>query len=176
MYERVWQGLRIPYKQRVLLLLESHNQADVELVKCLGSRTPFGTENVILSFLQNKELRDSRLDGIAESFGYNRGLYGDFYHRIYLGSYSGDFCADETAETSLKKNRTANNDALFAFINKENIDTVICFGMGSYWNLPGLSLPSEQAGKTLIGKFGTASSFLTIIHRLIVTMAAPFPS
>ena len=65
----------------------------------------------------------------------NRLINGPFYPTLN-GLSRPTLTKENRAEQYMKANRTEYNNQLFDFINNHGIDTVVCFSIATFWNLP----------------------------------------
>ena len=121
--------------KRILILGESHYQEDENID---------GTDSVVKALALTGKDTEKKImfyKNIMKTFGYDvsseqRNL---FWNKVFCGNYVEQFCGkgkNNTAKYYVAKNREKYNDALFDFINQNEIDVVFCFSRLVYNNLP----------------------------------------
>lgn len=129
--------------KRILMLGESHYKEKTEID---------GTESVV-KFLaidgNDSKYNTMFYKNIMQTFGYditpeNRIA---FWNKVFCGNYVDELCGKgekNTAEYHINKNRKKYNNALFGFINENEIDVVVCFSRLVYNKLPGFSQGEKE--------------------------------
>lgn len=140
-----WIGSNIHESNRMLILGESHYGDENGTNESMGKPVPYTTEGVVRAYKEHKIPGNSKarwdkfFDQMAACFGYPKGKGGDFYDEVFFGNYVPILCGiakENRAEHYMKANRTEYNNQLFEFINNHGIDTVVCFSIATFWNLP----------------------------------------
>lgn len=144
MFKNVFVGKNAnKQSKRILILGESHYEETGEID---------GTESVV-KFLavdgNDTKMNTMFYKNIMKSFGYdvtpeNRLL---FWSKVFCGNYVNTLCGkgkSNTAEHHITQNRKNYNNALFDFINENEIDIVICFSRLVYNNLPGFTKREKE--------------------------------
>lgn len=131
---------------KVLILGESHYESKSEIES---------TADVVnyLAIQGNDECTQF-YKNIMKTFGYDTTLSQRelFWSKVYCGNYVSELCGvreDNTAAKMIKENKEQYNDALFTFINANEIDVVFCFSRLVYKNLP--SATNGEKEKLIIG-------------------------
>lgn len=129
--------------KRILILGESHYEESGEID---------GTESVV-KFLavegNDTEKKTMFYKNIMLTLGYdvtpeNREF---FWNKVFCGNYVDELCGkgeNNTAKYHISENRKKYNNDLFSFINKNEIDIVLCFSRLVYNNLPSLTKGEKQ--------------------------------
>ncbi|MBQ8649112.1 MAG: hypothetical protein IJ470_03485 [Clostridia bacterium] len=131
---------------------ETEEQANERLKKKAAS---YKTEDIVKCYLESHKKGNGRIpeyrffDKIVCSFGIDPELQREeFWDKVYFGNYIDVLCGvkDNTAKNYVKnkENRIMLNNALFNFVNKNEIDIVVCFGRLVFNNLPSLTDKSEN--------------------------------
>ena len=144
MNEKLWVGNNIPFENRVLILGESHYDADANK----GEKVSFTTSEVVECYLHEKRKRWARFfDYVALTFGYSKETASDFYEKIIFGNYIDVVCGigkNNTAAQYADKERLRLNNEWFDYINCNNIAAVVCFSKLAYNHFPGLNGMGEN--------------------------------
>lgn len=141
----------------ILILGESHHWVKEDASKSLEEREMkeqnYKTETVVNNYLSlySIERYDSCyefFEKIVSSFGFRVEDRVAFWNSVYFKNYVCDrLCGvgDDKAKAFINQNRAEYNDALFSFLNKQNITTVFVFSRLVYNNsLPGYATKNEK--------------------------------
>lgn len=143
-----WIGCNIQESNRILILGESHYGDKNDSNESMGKPVPYDTAGVVQSYKEHKIPGNSKarwdrfFDQIAACFGYPKDKASEFYDRVFFGNYVPVLCGvaeENRTKQYMKANRTDYNNQLFEFINAHRIDTVVCFSVATFWNLPAVS-------------------------------------
>lgn len=169
-----WKGTNVTNKHGVLILGESH-YGHSDLCSYNEQKPSYNTYEVVEEYLDHrlKSLGSARwdrfFDNIAGSFGYSKMECKDFYDKVWFGNYVPVLCGIgkyNKAKYFMKEHRDEYNDELFKFINENKIETVICFSIATYWNLPSscdkdeseeILIPSTDGKRNIIYKYKYAA-------------------
>ncbi len=135
-----WSGNNIYEDKRILLLGESHYSNEYKV----GESVPFETRGVVQDYLSHKKglstaKWDRFFDKIVASFGYTLDKSDIFFDKVFFGNYIDEICGIGTGNTAkevISKRRTCLNNQLINFVNKQDIDAVVCFSRLVFNNLP----------------------------------------
>ena len=180
-----YEGAAAATQQRkVLILGESHYSQDPAVKQ--GTPGNRGTCCVVEDYLTDKESRDRQLTrffhNIALAFGIDVGKDEEkklFWDKVFFGNYVDVLCGvqDGTAERLMKQNKETYNQELAEFVNRHQIDTVFCFGLGVFDCLPGDHyagiLPGE-VGDTVSGKKFEENQSIELAGYLCEPPSGPF--
>lgn len=153
-----WIGCNIQESNRILILGESHYGDKNDFNESMGKPIPYPTDVVVRSYKEHKIPGNSKarwdkfFDQIAVCFGYPKGKGGEFYDKVFFGNYVPVLCGkgiENHAKQYMKANRTEYNNQLFDFINDHKTDTVICFSIATFWNLPAVSDEDKDSYKEI---------------------------
>lgn len=129
--------------KRILILGESHYEETGEID---------GTESVV-KFLavegNDTEKKTMFYKNIMKTFGYDANLMNRklFWDKVFCGNYVDELCGkgkNNTAEHHISNNRKNYNNSLFDYINKNEIDVVLCYSRLVYNNLPSFSKDEKE--------------------------------
>lgn len=152
-------------KKRILILGESHHVSnnpkdDIALKPASYETKAVVTEHIVDE--NNKKASLHFFQKIGQSFAFpmeTKDEKEEFWKYFYFGNYIDVLCGikDGKAKSYLKEteNRRRMNDALFQFINENEIDVVVCFGRLVMDHLPSLNpqyKKEEDGGKLKDGK------------------------
>lgn len=145
MYHGVYEGTAAAAQpKKILILGESHHGDGPEDV---GKAGEFQTKDVVESYLSPKngtEPWHQFFQKIAQSFGIDTGRDKDkekelFWSKIFFGNYVNVLCGikDGMAKKLMDQNKKTYNQELAEFVNRQQIDTIFCFGIEVFDHLPG---------------------------------------
>lgn len=148
-----WIGNNLNKHVKVLILGESH----YDEASNYGDKVSFSTAGVVDYYFKERKRWAAFFDKMAASFGYDRENARSFYEQVYFANYVDVVCGiqnNNCASYYINKNRRQYNNELFEFINKNDIDVVVCFSKRVYDNLPSLGAETEKCYSEPIGKLG----------------------
>ncbi len=154
-----WKGSNIPTYPRVLILGESHYDD-----KNIGEKVSFSTSGVVKSYFEARYQWSQFFDRIAASFGYDKNNARMFFEKVFFGNYIDIVCGvgDNKAEYYADLYRDNYNTEWFDFINRNEIDIVVCFSKLAYNHFPSLNNTSsyEVLDKEYVGDIGRNSNYV----------------
>lgn len=154
-----WRGNNIPTYPRVLILGESHYDDDN-----FGEKVSFPTSGVVKRYFESRRKWSQFFDKMAASFGYDRDNARQFYEKVFFGNYIDVVCGigDSNAKHYADLNRDTYNSEWFDFINRNQIDVVVCFSKLVYNHFPSLndSGKNEEIGKEYVGDIGGKANYV----------------
>lgn len=137
MYNGVWVGEKIPDKNRVLILGESHYVDEKSSIE--------ETSGVVNRFINNSQVF---FDRIAMSFNYDTSEKNEFYQKVFFGNYIGKLCGKQDGKAkqilSNNDNRIEYNDELFKYVNNNKISTIVCFSKLVFNKLPSMNYKNGE--------------------------------
>ena len=166
----LWEGHHICDECRTVILGESHYGDENNSNDKIGEEVPYSTESVVQGYLDSRSSGTNRkrwyrfFDNIAASFGFLQENSPEFYEKVWFGNYVPILCGvkeENRAGQYIKKHRTEYNDALFRFINENDIQTVVCFSKLVYWNLPG-GVDGEESKDILLSSSGERTNAIHV--------------
>lgn len=183
MYHGIFEGAAAAAQpKKILILGESHHGDVPEDVRKPGKGS---TKEVVMDYLSQKAGTEQCLQffhKIALSFGVDVGKDEEkklFWDKVFFGNYVDVLCGvqDGTAERLMKQNKETYNQELAEFVNRHQIDTVFCFGLGVFDCLPGDHyagiLPGE-VGDTVSGKRFEENQSIELAGYLCEPPSGPF--
>lgn len=153
-----WRGSNIPTYPRVLILGESHYDDNK------GEKVSYPTSGVVRTYFESRHRWSQFFDKIAASFGYDRDKARQFYEKVYFGNYIDVVCSvgDDSASHYADLNRDTYNAEWFDFINRNEIDVVVCFSKMVFSHFPSLNEmgKNENSGREYVGDIGGRSNYV----------------
>ncbi len=154
-----WKGSNIPTYPKVLILGESHYD-DTNI----GEKVSFPTSGVVKSYFESRYKWSQFFDKMAASFGYEKENAKMFFEKVFFGNYIDVVCGigDNNASHYADLYRDTYNTEWFDFINKNEIDIVVCFSKRAYNHFPSLNDTSsyEKSGNENVGDIGGKSNIV----------------
>ena len=162
MNSELWKGNNIPTFPKVLILGESHYDDNN-----IGEKVSFSTSGVVKYYLESRDKREKWFqffDKIASSFGYDKNNSKLFFEKVFFGNYIDVVCGvgDNNASHYADLYRDTYNTEWFDYINRNEIDTFVCFSKLAYHHFPNLNntSPYERSNREKVGIIGGRSNIV----------------